>query len=86
MDYCQEKIDLGHYWDLMGLMPIQRCCVRHILFLLLPVIITLHCNLSLFRFPYTVRTVETFRFKEIVIGNFIRGVQSSCVTVHTGTI
>ena len=32
MDYCQEKIDLGHYWDLTRLMPIQRvlfdifCC------------------------------------------------------------
>ena len=86
MDYFQEKIDLGYYWDLMGLMPIQRCCIRHILLLLLPVIIILHCNLSLFRFPYTVRTMQIFRFKVIVIGNFIRGVQSSCMTAHAGTI
>ena len=76
-------------WSLLGLkglIAIQRCYVRHILLLLFPVIIILLRNLSLFRFPYTVRTMQIFRFKVIVIGNFIRGVQSSCITVHAGTI
>ena len=73
---------------LTGLMAIQRCYyVRHILLLLLlAVIIILQCNLSLFRFPYTVRTMQIFTFKVIAIGNFIRGVRSSRMTVHAGTM
>ena len=67
-------------------MAIQRCYVRHILLLMFPVISILYRNLSLFRFPYTAGTMQIFRFKVIVIGNFIRGVQSSCMTVHAGTI